>query len=95
MQALLSELIAQRDKVAGMRSLRVERDRVAGSRDLQLTLTFSSPVRDALGARRPRLSPVTPGRWRQPDAHTLTFEPTGLGFGLGGGICGGGPRLAL
>ena len=37
----------------------------------QLTLTFSSPVRDALGARRPRLSPVTPGRWRQPDAHTL------------------------
>src|SRR2546423_2381870 len=47
------------------------------------TLRCASRVRDALGARPPRLSPVTAGRWRQPDAHTLTFQPTGLGFGLG------------
>jgi peptidoglycan hydrolase-like protein with peptidoglycan-binding domain len=36
-----------------------------------------------LGARRPRLSPATPGRWRLLDAHTLFFRPRGLGFGFG------------
>jgi len=51
--------------------------------DRELTLTFSSPVRDALGAGEPRLSPPTPGRWRQLDAHTLSFRASGLGFGLG------------
>jgi peptidoglycan hydrolase-like protein with peptidoglycan-binding domain len=49
----------------------------------RLTLTFSSPVAAVLGARRPRLLPVTPGRWRLLDAHTLAFQPSGLGFGLG------------
>jgi hypothetical protein len=49
----------------------------------QLILTFSRPVVDVLGARRPRLSPATPGRWRLLDAHTLAFRPGGLGFGLG------------
>jgi hypothetical protein len=49
----------------------------------QLVLTFSRPVVDVLGARRPRLSPATPGRWRLLDAHTLAFRPGGLGFGLG------------
>src|SRR3989442_795684 len=38
--------------------------------DRQLTLTFSSPVRGVLGARRPRRSPAMPGRWRLLDAHT-------------------------
>jgi hypothetical protein len=60
----------------------------------QLTLTFSSPVRDALGTRRPRLSPATPGLWRQPDAHTLTFQPAGLGFGLGAHVQVELPRAA-
>jgi peptidoglycan hydrolase-like protein with peptidoglycan-binding domain len=54
--------------------------------DRQLTLTFSSPVGDVLGASRPRLSPATPGRWRQPDAHTLSFQPAGFGFGLGADV---------
>ena len=54
--------------------------------DRQLTLTFSSPVRDVLGARHPRLSPATPGRWRLLDAHTLAFLPRGLGFGLGADV---------
>jgi peptidoglycan hydrolase-like protein with peptidoglycan-binding domain len=54
--------------------------------DRQLTLTFSSPVGDVLGTRRPRLSPVTPGRWRLLDAHTLAFQPSGFGFGLGAGV---------
>jgi peptidoglycan hydrolase-like protein with peptidoglycan-binding domain len=49
----------------------------------QLTLTFSSPIRDVLGALRPRLSPAMPGRWRLLDAHTLAFQPRGPGFGLG------------
>jgi peptidoglycan hydrolase-like protein with peptidoglycan-binding domain len=49
----------------------------------QLTLTFSGSIPDVLGAGRPRLSPATPGRWRALDAHTLTFQPSGLGFGLG------------
>ena len=49
----------------------------------QLTLTFSDSIANVLGAARPRLSPATPGRWRALDAHTLAFQPTGFGFGLG------------
>ena len=49
----------------------------------EFTLTFSHPVSDVLGARRPRLSPALPGGWRLLDAHTLAFRPRGLGFGLG------------
>ena len=51
--------------------------------DGQLTLAFSSTVAEALGTRRPRLSPATRGHWRQLDAHTLAFQPSGLGFDLG------------
>jgi L,D-transpeptidase catalytic domain/Putative peptidoglycan binding domain len=51
--------------------------------DQQLTLTFSGPVKDVLGSGRPRIYPTTPGHWRQTDAHTLIFEPSGLGFGMG------------
>jgi peptidoglycan hydrolase-like protein with peptidoglycan-binding domain len=60
----------------------------------QLTLSFSSPVADVLGARRPRLSPATPGRWRLIDAHTLAFQPAGLGFGLGADVHVELPRAA-
>jgi peptidoglycan hydrolase-like protein with peptidoglycan-binding domain len=48
----------------------------------QLSLTFSSSVRDVLGTALPRVSPATPGRWRQLDEHTLAFQPSGYGFGL-------------
>jgi L,D-transpeptidase catalytic domain/Putative peptidoglycan binding domain len=51
-----------------------------------LTLTFSQPVSDVLGSRRPQVVPATPGSWRLVDAHTLSFQPSGLGFGLGGTI---------
>ena len=64
------------------------------SPDRPLTLTFSSSVRDVLGARRPRLSPVAPGRWRLLDAHTLAFVPSGLGFGLGADVRVELPRAA-
>jgi peptidoglycan hydrolase-like protein with peptidoglycan-binding domain len=49
----------------------------------EFTLTFSSPVAEVLGTRRPQLSPAMPGNWRLTDAHTLAFRPRGLGFGLG------------
>jgi lipoprotein-anchoring transpeptidase ErfK/SrfK len=47
-----------------------------------ITLTFSKPVADALGSDRPTLSPHTPGSWRQTDAHTLVFRPSGFGAGF-------------
>lgn len=49
----------------------------------QLTLTFSDSISRVIGTRRPRLSTATPGHWRLLDAHTLVFQPSGLGFGLG------------
>jgi peptidoglycan hydrolase-like protein with peptidoglycan-binding domain len=47
--------------------------------DAPITLTFSKPVADVLGPDRPKLSPRTPGRWRQTDSHTLVFLPSGFG----------------
>jgi peptidoglycan hydrolase-like protein with peptidoglycan-binding domain len=49
----------------------------------KFTLTFSSPVSEVLGTRRPKLSPALPGDWHLLDEHTLAFQPRGLGFGLG------------
>jgi hypothetical protein len=53
-----------------------------GPRD-QITLTFSDTVDAVLGSKRPKFAPSVPGRWSQLDAHTLAFQPTGSGFGLG------------
>jgi peptidoglycan hydrolase-like protein with peptidoglycan-binding domain len=47
-----------------------------------ITLTFSKPVSDVLGNALPKLSPSTPGRWRQSDSHTLVFAPSGFGARL-------------
>ena len=52
----------------------------------RLTLTFSEPIATVLGAARPRLAPATNGRWHVLDAHTLAFQPSGLGYGLGGDV---------
>jgi hypothetical protein len=46
-------------------------------------LTFSKPVSEVLGSNRPRLSPRTPGHWRETNSHTLVFTPSGLGAALG------------
>ncbi|MGH3025070.1 MAG: L,D-transpeptidase family protein [Gaiellaceae bacterium] len=51
-----------------------------------LTLTFSRPVAEVLGSKRPTLKPATPGKWRLVDGHTLSFVPSGLGFPLGATI---------
>jgi peptidoglycan hydrolase-like protein with peptidoglycan-binding domain len=50
--------------------------------DQTLTLSFSSPVAKAFAGRGPRISPGA-GRWRVVNGHTLSFEPSGLGFPLG------------
>ena len=62
--------------------------------DRRLVLTFSGPVADVLGSRRPVLSPATPGRWRLLDAHTIAFTPSGFGFGLGANVRVSLPRAA-
>ncbi len=66
---------------------RVVSEPAAGRRLLPygaLTLTFAEPVSDVLGSRLPQLVPAARGHWRQLDSHTLSFQPTGFGFGLGG-----------
>ncbi len=46
-------------------------------------LTFSKPVSEVLGSRRPALSPATAGHWHVTDSHTLEFRPSGFGLPLG------------
>jgi hypothetical protein len=46
-------------------------------------LTFSKTVAEVLGGARPRVSPATPGVWREPNSHTLVFTPAGFGAAMG------------
>ncbi len=50
--------------------------------DQPITLTFSKPVNSALKSR-PALTPGATGSWRVTGSHTLTFQPSGYGYGLG------------
>jgi hypothetical protein len=50
--------------------------------DEPINLTFSKPVRSVLKSN-PALSPDASGSWRITSSHTLSFHPTGYGFGLG------------
>jgi peptidoglycan hydrolase-like protein with peptidoglycan-binding domain len=52
-------------------------------------LTFSKPVRSVLKSN-PALLPHASGTWRVTSSHTLTFRPTGYGYGLGAAV-----KLAL
>jgi L,D-transpeptidase catalytic domain len=52
----------------------------------EIHLTFSKPVSEVVGSSRPRLSPSTPGHWRETDSHTLLFTPSGLGAGFGANL---------
>ncbi|MGD0455829.1 MAG: L,D-transpeptidase family protein [Solirubrobacteraceae bacterium] len=47
-----------------------------------IDLTFSKPVSEVLGSSPPRLSPSTPGHWREANSHTLIFKPSGFGAAL-------------
>ncbi|MGN6170295.1 MAG: L,D-transpeptidase, partial [Solirubrobacteraceae bacterium] len=50
--------------------------------DQPITLTFSKPVHSVLKSN-PVLSPGASGSWRITSSHTLTYQPTGYGYGLG------------
>lgn len=50
--------------------------------DQPITLTFSKPVRSVLKSN-PVLSPGASGSWRITSSHTLSYQPTGYGYGLG------------
>jgi peptidoglycan hydrolase-like protein with peptidoglycan-binding domain len=47
-----------------------------------ITLTFSKPVSQALGASRPPVTPATQGTWHTINSHTIEFRPEGYGYGL-------------
>ncbi|MCL2769447.1 MAG: L,D-transpeptidase family protein [Solirubrobacterales bacterium] len=47
-----------------------------------IRLTFSQPVAQVLGARRPTLTPNIAGHWRELDSHTIVFQPEGFGAPL-------------
>lgn len=49
----------------------------------KLYLTFSKPVEEVLGHRRPQLSPATPGHWHKASSHALVFVPSGMGAAFG------------
>jgi peptidoglycan hydrolase-like protein with peptidoglycan-binding domain len=49
----------------------------------KITLTFSKPVDKVLGSSRPPVYPTTAGVWHDEGGHTITFIPTGYGYGLG------------
>ncbi|HEU5216414.1 MAG TPA: L,D-transpeptidase family protein [Gaiellaceae bacterium] len=74
--------------VAGGRT-RVVSDPAVGRRlrpRSNLTLTFARPVSAVLGSKLPQIEPAASGHWQQVDPHTLSFQPTGFGFGLGGSV---------
>jgi hypothetical protein len=84
----LSEPVRVSWFAAGART-RVISDPTAGRRLLPhraLTLTFAEPVAAVLGSRMPQVEPATRGRWTQLDSHTISFQPAGFGFGLGGTV---------
>ena len=40
-------------------------------------------MRKALGSHLPPISPATAGSWHTINSHTIAFQPTGYGYGLG------------
>jgi L,D-transpeptidase catalytic domain len=53
--------------------------------DEPITLTFSKPVKDVLKSN-PALSPGATGSWHVTGSHTMTFQPSGYGYGLGAAV---------
>jgi hypothetical protein len=48
-----------------------------------ITLTFSKPLRAALGSDLPPVSPRGAGSWHTVGSHAIVFRPQGYGYGLG------------
>jgi peptidoglycan hydrolase-like protein with peptidoglycan-binding domain len=51
-----------------------------------IRLTLSRTVAAAFGPGVPTLEPSVPGRWSEPNDHTLVFRPSGLGLPLFTGV---------
>jgi peptidoglycan hydrolase-like protein with peptidoglycan-binding domain len=45
-----------------------------------IRLTFSQPLKEAIGDAMPRLSDGASGSWRATDSHTVVFTPNAFGF---------------
>jgi hypothetical protein len=54
--------------------------------DTKIRLTFSKPFGKVLGSHLPPVSPKTAGTWREVNSHTIVYEPTGYGYGLGADV---------
>jgi peptidoglycan hydrolase-like protein with peptidoglycan-binding domain len=54
--------------------------------DTKIRLTFSKPVTSVLGKDLPPVSPKTAGAWRRLNSHTIVYQPTGYGYGLGADV---------
>ncbi len=51
-----------------------------------IQLTFNKPVSKALGNSMPALTPSTQGSWKKLNDHTIVFNPSGYGYGLGSNV---------
>ncbi len=49
----------------------------------KITLTFSKPIQKALSGDLPAVSPTGSGTWKTLNSHTIQFQPSGYGYGLG------------
>ena len=56
-----------------------------------ITISFSTPVSKALGNHLPPVSPAGAGRWLTVNSHTIRFEPSGYGYGIGARVTVGLP----
>lgn len=57
-----------------------------------ITLTFNKTVSQALGGSMPPVLPRTPGVWHKVTSHSIEFQPTGFGYGLGANVSIGLPN---
>jgi peptidoglycan hydrolase-like protein with peptidoglycan-binding domain len=48
-----------------------------------IQLTLSKPVSQVLGRNLPPVNPSGAGSWHELNAHTIVFQPSGYGYGLG------------
>ena len=51
-----------------------------------LTLTFSRPVAEVVGTDYSKLVTSSQGSWQKVDDYTLSFQPSGMGYSLGGTV---------
>ena len=47
-----------------------------------ITLTFSRRAKQVIGTQLPTIRPAVSGRWQHLDDHTVSFQPSGLGYPL-------------